>query len=54
VIISEILSLHNTSIDLLLYKKPFDESFSGWHFSLSELWEKPMSAGTQWICCQKA
>jgi hypothetical protein len=29
VIISEILSLHNTSIDLLLYKKPFDESFSG-------------------------
>jgi hypothetical protein len=54
VIISEILSLHNTSIDLLLYKKPFDESFSGWHFSLSKLWEKPMSAGTQWIYCQKA
>jgi len=29
VIISEILSLHNTPIDLLLYQKPFDESFSG-------------------------
>jgi hypothetical protein len=28
VIISEILS-HNTPIDLLLYKKAFDESFSG-------------------------
>jgi len=41
VIISEILSLHNTPIDLLLYQKPFDQSFSGWHFSLPNFGKNP-------------